>query len=240
MRDIRKSAEYFAEYLAYERDSINEFKEILNEIMPIRGKQDPGVKSGYLSLYSFYFNVLNGMYSAGEPLDDIRRMFPDIIDVMEEIWEVEGGYIQMLWMLSLGIMLDIDDEQFDRLKKLVEEQNVNDYLLGFLIDSKKGIAWDGNTEEFFHVVPYAKLKEVIQNKGNKELSSRVLKEYLERYWYAGHSDTDWYEAHKDENDIYSGYWSFESGAIVKILQLDDSILKGTPYYPYDMVHYQEI
>lgn len=57
MRDIRKSAEYFAEYLAYERDSINEFKEILNEIMPIRGKRDPGVKSGYLSLYSFYFNA---------------------------------------------------------------------------------------------------------------------------------------------------------------------------------------
>ncbi|KXY58127.1 hypothetical protein AT278_02010 [Bacillus cereus] len=50
-----------------------------------------------------------------------------------------------------------------------------------------------------------------------------------------------YDAHenKNKNDIYSGYWSFESGAIVKILKLDDSNLKDTSYYPYDMVHYQE-
>ncbi len=31
----------------------------------------------------------------------------------------------------------------------------------------------------------------------------------------------------------------ESGAIAKILKLDDSSLKNTLYYPYDMVHYQE-
>jgi hypothetical protein len=38
--------------------------------------------------------------------------------------------------------------------------------------------------------------------------------------------------------IYCGYWSFESGAIARILQLDDSTLANTPYYPYDMAHYK--
>ncbi|MDR4190445.1 hypothetical protein COL87_26390 [Bacillus pseudomycoides] len=41
------------------------------------------------------------------------------------------------------------------------------------------------------------------------------------------------------SQIFSGYWSFESGAIAKILNLDDSTLRDTPYYPYDMVHYRE-
>lgn len=36
-----------------------------------------------------------------------------------------------------------------------------------------------------------------------------------------------------------GHVKLESGAIVKILKLDDSTLKDTSYYPYDMVHYQE-
>lgn len=36
-----------------------------------------------------------------------------------------------------------------------------------------------------------------------------------------------------------GYWSFESGALVKILGLDDSSLKEVQYYPYDMVHWNE-
>ena len=29
---------------------------------------------------------------------------------------------------------------------------------------------------------------------------------------------------------------FESGAMVKVLGLDDSELKDVPYYPYDLVH----
>ena len=39
--------------------------------------------------------------------------------------------------------------------------------------------------------------------------------------------------------IHDGYWSFESGALVKVLGLDDSSLKGLPYYPYDMVHWND-
>lgn len=42
---------------------------------------------------------------------------------------------------------------------------------------------------------------------------------------------------KSKNDTYCGYWGFESGAIVKILDLDDSIIKNTSYYPYNMVHF---
>ena len=37
---------------------------------------------------------------------------------------------------------------------------------------------------------------------------------------------------------YCGYWSFEAGAIVKLLGIDDTILKDMKYYPYDLVHYK--
>lgn len=65
-----------------------------------------------------------------------------------------------------------------------------------------------------------------------------MRDYLANEWYQGQNDTGWYDAHKSKEDIFSGYWSFVSGAIVKILELDDSSLKDTPYYPYDMVHYE--
>lgn len=38
--------------------------------------------------------------------------------------------------------------------------------------------------------------------------------------------------------LYSGYWSFESGAVVKILGLDDNELEDVKYYPYDLVHFK--
>lgn len=65
-----------------------------------------------------------------------------------------------------------------------------------------------------------------------------LKEYLEKYWYDSNEDAGWYDTHKHRDDIYSGYWSYDSGAVAKILGLDGSSLKNVPYYPYDMVHYK--
>jgi hypothetical protein len=54
------------------------------------------------------------------------------------------------------------------------------------------------------------------------------------------TDLSWMARHhKSQWNIHSGYWSFESGALVKILGLDDSSLKDTQYYPYDMVHWED-
>ena len=53
-----------------------------------------------------------------------------------------------------------------------------------------------------------------------------MKKYL-KGWY--NTDCEVFEAHK----------SFEAGAAVKILGIDDSGLKDIPYYPYDLVHYKE-
>ena len=47
------------------------------------------------------------------------------------------------------------------------------------------------------------------------------------------------DSHKSSENVYYGYWSFEAGAIAKILNLDDSSLKDVPYYPYDLVHYKK-
>ena len=71
----------------------------------------------------------------------------------------------------------------------------------------------------------------------KQLKNK--KEYLEKYWYVGHKNMGWYDIHKAKEKLYYGYWSFEAGAIAKILNLDDSNLKNVPYYPYDLVHYKK-
>lgn len=75
----------------------------------------------------------------------------------------------------------------------------------------------------------------------KEIAESVNKiELLKKYlkgWY--NTDCEVFEAHKSDQKIYYGYWSFEAGAVVKILGIDDSELKDIPYYPYDLVHYKE-
>lgn len=48
-----------------------------------------------------------------------------------------------------------------------------------------------------------------------------------------------FKTHYSEHNIHTGYWCFESGAIVKILGLEDSNFKEQKYYPYDLIHWKE-
>ena len=70
------------------------------------------------------------------------------------------------------------------------------------------------------------------------LAEQALAEYLKKHWYKGHRDTGWYDNHKLDNLKYVGYWSFETAALVKLLQLDDRILQASPYYPAELAHYR--
>lgn len=81
---------------------------------------------------------------------------------------------------------------------------------------------------------YKPLAAVIDAK-SKEEASELLKSYLKSEWLRGHRSL--HGKPNVETDFYEGYWSFESGAIVKILQLDDTGWEEMMYYPYDMVHY---
>ena len=84
---------------------------------------------------------------------------------------------------------------------------------------------------------YNSLKTIVE--GGKEFACDELKKYLKEEWYEAHRECYWYGSHKSSKSIYYGYWSFEAGAIAKILQLDDSGLKDAPYYPYDLIHYKD-
>ncbi|YCA45502.1 PoNi-like cognate immunity protein [Bacillus sp. JZ8] len=244
LRDKIKTDTYFNEFISYEEKRIEKFLLLVKKVIQERGKDDRGVKNGYIAVQGYYFNKLRAMYSAGYSLENIREFLPEVIDIMEKVWNKESGYIRMLWMMSIAVMLDIEDKEFKRLVTMVRKEGLNDYLINYFIayrnDKFVSNMDNYNQSEFYIENPYSKLKEVIEsNKISKEKSLESLEKYIRLFWYKGHSDEAWYDAHENKHDIYSGYWSFESGAIAKILKLDDSALKDTPYYPYDMVHYKE-
>ena len=64
----------------------------------------------------------------------------------------------------------------------------------------------------------------------------LLKQRLEKKWYPAMKLTYWYENHKNNLDVFFGYWSFESAAFIKILNVDDSLLMNQQHYPYDLAH----
>ena len=232
IRDNLKNKEYFLEYITEEENRINKFKIKLcnNEVREDR------VLSVRKKVYDLKFQIFIAKYSMGEPVESLIDDYKLIVEEMEELWDYEL-YEDMLWMLSIGIMMEIDEKTFNILIKLVEKSKINDFLYNFIICYRKEeVNYQHSTWLFEE--PFKSLINVIMCEDDTK-ASIFMKEYLLEKWYVGHKDMGWYDCHKHQEKLYFGYWSFESGAIVKILGLDDSILKDVPYYPYDMVHYKK-
>jgi len=232
MRDKLQSNQYFLEYINQQKDRINNFQFKINQGQ-VPSERIPLVIE---KIDSLNFQVLIAKYSWGSPVEELIPEYEKLAANMPNVWNPKSGYIDMLWMVSIGIMLEIDNDIFSILNKLVEESELDDYLLKYLFNSRD-CEVDTIEGNFLFETPYKYLSNVVNE--DKNTGQKNLKYYLEHKWYQGHEDTSWHDIHKEEQRLYYGYWSFESGAIAKILGLDDSILKDTAYYPYDMVHYQD-
>ena len=142
------------------------------------------------------------------------------------------------WRTFQLVSTDTDEQNIRILSSMIDNENVNDALYDFLIKYRL-TDWERCSDTVLFPVPYQSTLSIISsNNQSKELSIQKLEKYLKKEWYRGHSDCAWHDDHK-YGIRHDGYWSFESGALVKVLGLDDTSLKGLPYYPYDMVHWNE-
>ncbi|WP_289064376.1 PoNe immunity protein domain-containing protein [uncultured Zobellia sp.] len=180
-----------------------------------------------------YFDVFLTKYSIGEPVKEIIELVEIFNLQLVDSWEIESGYVQMVNALSIGILVEIENSKFDKLVRLVERDNVNDYLIDFLIRHRKP-DWP-QSDKFLWNKPYKGISEIVTlSQEDKAKALERLKKYLSE-WYRNLE----IKTHESKWNIHTGYWCWEAGAIVKILGLDDSSLKDQQYYPYDMVHWKD-
>ncbi|MBC2283907.1 PoNi-like cognate immunity protein [Listeria booriae] len=237
MRDTLKNETYFEEKILENDELIKKYEDMLQQLIQERGENDPSIERVHIVLLKYYTAKINCLYSAGFPIDSIKEVYPLFLNSFEIIWEKEtSSYIQLLWTVSLGILVGASKEQFQQIEDIIKKEEFHDYLIDYLMHQHNK-SWEITTQEIIFPTPYQVLKDIIRET-NKDSAVKELKYYLEKEWYKGHDDAGWHDSHKSKFDTYSGYWSYESGAIAKVLQLDDEALKNVPYYPYDLVHYK--
>lgn len=243
IRDKYKDESYFQGFLVYHNARIEKFENLAAALIEERGSDDEGVHSLFIALNVFYFNKLIAMYSAGRPLDEVKCFLPDVVDSMERsydslVHDSYDYYTETIWLSSIGVMLGVSQDLHARIEKLLKIYHDKDTLAHFLLNAREIETWQLHSSQFFIERPYSKLYSVITCSEQDE-AVRKLVTYLKKDWYPLHDEAGWHDTHSIDDYVYRGYWSFESGAIVKILGLDDSSLKDVPYYPFEMVHYKE-
>ncbi|MFY0138482.1 PoNi-like cognate immunity protein, partial [Bacillus cereus] len=233
----REGIEYNKEFIEENREEIKSLEEDERNGIQRKAKDNKSLIEGrYLLNFNYELEDINAKYSLGEAIHTIEGDFDKALINLRHIGENEVGYLNLIWMISLGILLETDKKNLVSLAKLVEKENMNDAVIDFLLCASD-IGYTKMTNRYYKENPYAKTREIIElAQTDKKEASKRLQTYMEKEWFKGHYDYEWKNAHKEPG--YVGYWSFETAAIVKILGLDDTSLKDNNDYPYDLAHYK--
>lgn len=238
MRDKVKNKDYFKNSLSFTNESINDFENVMPQVLERQGEESQGAKNGYNALVMYYTKKVNLLYSLGEEVLEVQIVYEKLLSYYAKAWNIEYGYIELVRILSLGILLKIESSNlnFKILEKKIKSVGLNDFLINYLL-TYIGLDWELNSNEFYFKGIYEPLKDIIEE-SDENNSKNMLKTYLEKQWYEIHNECAWHSTHKSKQDTYYGYWAYEAGVIAKILRLDDKELKEQQYYPYDLVHFQ--
>lgn len=179
---------------------------------------------------------MRAMYSRGDELKDFQEVWNNAVDALGNLKKNTIGYLNLLWLVGIGILLEVPKEDMRKVEKCIKRQSTKDFVLQFLLNSY--LDCEDDIELCFEKEnPYKKVVEIINlSFEDKKKASDRLTKYMNSEWFKGHYDYEWKNAHKEPG--YLGFWSFETAAIVKIFGLDDSKLKENNHYPYEFAHYK--
>ncbi|MCU5269667.1 PoNi-like cognate immunity protein [Bacillus cereus] len=233
----KKGIEFHKRFIEDNREEIRSLEEDTKNGIQRYSKDNKSIIEGtYLANFRYEMEDIRAKYSLGEGVSVIEEDFHNAIYDLENTGSREIGYLSLIWMISLGILLETDKKNIERLKKIVDKKNVNDAVIDFLLCASD-IGYTKMMNRYYKENPYAKTREIIElAQIDKKEASKRLQTYMEKEWLKGHYDYEWKNAHKEPG--YVGYWSFETAALAKILELDDISLKDNNHYPYDLAHYK--
>lgn len=233
-----KDAKHF-EAMLKKKDGRIEMLNQSNENLAKEGKLEP---FHYWSIAMMNLDKVYVAYSMGRPIEECYELFIEATKWYVKGWDPGAPYADLVDTVSLAYLLQVPDIQFDGIVNYVQQADAGsdqpewkpDGILWFIINARKQntmpqpdtVIWPMLYQDLFAIT-----------KMSKSLAEIAMKTYLNK-WYGLHRQDPWYDNHKKDL-VYKGYWSWEAGAITKIMQLDDSSFKDNPYYPYDLVHWNK-
>jgi hypothetical protein len=250
LRDKHNTPEGYKGSLEWDLNKIVEFK---NRIAELEESEKKGVQVHSIpnsqvientrkSISDKLAEVFLTKYSMGLPVSDLRADFDAFAEAFHNVKEPRY-YTRIVNMLSAGILLDADNLSFGKIVEPVKRDYpkerakdlkfCKDWLIDLLINYKMPEIERVN-RDFWWKKPYA-IFEDLENaaRTDKAEAVKILKKYLQKQWLPTNN------TQSRGKSYHSGYWSFESGAVVKIFGLDDTSLKDLAFYPYDMVHWRD-
>lgn len=232
---------YFDRWVAYTRGNLADME------ATIAASNAPAAnKARYrYSIFREHYEHLILRYSQGESVAALAEFFPRVVESLEAYEPVGGekridfresveAYESALWLVSLALLFEVDDELFGRLLDLLDNEG-EDELYERLVAARA----PGRREAraLLYPKPYKLLLRAADAPAGER--EQFVAEFL-RVWYPSMKDAYWHETHKGaerpDGGGFFGYWCIEAAGAVKAFDIDDTTFREMRYYPKDLTH----
>lgn len=234
IRDTRRDEHYWNEFITFREELIS----ISQNVITRSSVTESHRSSAFFNVFMHRLEVLLAHYSRGDDIQIMSSYFPNVIDSLEAY--LRGAphpfrfpsleiYVQALWMLSFGILLDVQPPDKRRIAELVSYVGT-DALVNRLRSSLVDSTYESKGLQYSEI--YEPLLAVFRS--SSEGQQILLQEYLRSY-YSKMKPTYWHNRHLLKKKSYFGYWCVEAAVVVKLLGIDDEPFRDNVYYPADLV-----
>lgn len=235
--DLRKTIDFNEETIPEDKEEIKQLLQDIKEgVQRYPRKPEEIIYDSKGSMFSTYYKMIRAKYSLGMDCKSLEMDYLDMLPYVVDVGSKKIGYVNFIEVFSLGILLEVSDAELDKLVRIADEEMLDDCLFDFLVQAC-GLNREYVSKGYQKENPYKETEKIIQfAKEDKKKAEKELETYMKEKWFQGHYDYEWKNAHKKYG--YVGFWSFETGALAKIFDLDDAMLQDNNHYPYDLVHYK--
>ena len=140
---------------------------------------------------------------------------------------------------EIAIIFNIPKEEVMKFYSLQKRLNYKDKYLELLVRYFHK-EHEITTEKLKFNKALSPLVEIIElAETDKEKAILRLKIYLDKQWLNLQRGGLLNRSDHLNPETFRGYWCIEAAAIVKMLNLNDDIIKDHSYYPYELAHFGE-
>src|SRR5699024_5128177 len=136
-KDCREAIRIDNKVISENKELINELKQDIKKGIQRYPRDNEGIiKATHFMNFDRYLKNTRAHYSLGDRVNVLEEGFIDAIQDLEKS-EKEGiGYLKLLWMVSLGILLETDKEK-DRKSTRLNSSHVSISYAVFCLKKKK-------------------------------------------------------------------------------------------------------
>lgn len=189
-----------------------------------------------LAIYNNQLALWIARYSAGEHVDALKQHFPDVVAACEAYhaqskaesmdFKFLANNIEGLWLVSIAILLEVDDTLFQRLVTAINQPR-KDWLYDRLVRTRlPTLLVHGQPA---HPKVYGELQKAVRAEGAAR--DALIQGFLDGYYKRVKGC--YFVGQPPETSF--GLWLFELAALVKTSKLDDRSFATNPHYPADLV-----